>query len=49
MAMPWKTQKTRNRVFALSGLLSHLRWPHELARVDAGYEQGDRVEEFTTR
>ena len=29
-----------------SGLLSHLRWPHELARVDAGYEQGDRVEEF---
>ncbi|EKF73075.1 acetyl-CoA carboxylase, biotin carboxylase [Alcanivorax hongdengensis A-11-3] len=29
-----------------SGLLSHLRWPHELARVDAGYEQGDRVEDF---
>lgn len=29
-----------------SGLLAHLRWPHEEARVDAGYEAGDRVEEF---
>ncbi|MZR61659.1 biotin carboxylase N-terminal domain-containing protein [Alcanivorax sp. DP30] len=29
-----------------SGLLEHLRWPHELARVDAGYESGDRVEEY---
>ncbi len=29
-----------------SGLLQHLRWPHESARVDAGYESGDRVEEF---
>ncbi|MED5389111.1 MAG: biotin carboxylase N-terminal domain-containing protein, partial [Pseudomonadota bacterium] len=28
-----------------SGLLSHLRWPHEVARVDAGYEQGDRVDD----
>ncbi|MGB1465454.1 MAG: acetyl/propionyl/methylcrotonyl-CoA carboxylase subunit alpha [Alcanivorax nanhaiticus] len=29
-----------------SGLLGHLRWPHEHARVDAGYESGDRVEEY---
>ena len=28
-----------------SGLLRHLRWPHSLSRVDAGYEQGDRVDE----
>ena len=28
-----------------SGLLSHLRWPHEVARVDAGYENGDRVDD----
>ena len=28
-----------------SGLLGHLRWPHEVARVDAGYENGDRVED----
>ncbi|MCG8394013.1 MAG: ATP-grasp domain-containing protein, partial [Pseudomonadales bacterium] len=28
-----------------SGLLGHLRWPHEVARVDAGYEKGDRVED----
>ena len=28
-----------------SGLLSHLRWPHEVARVDAGYEHGDRVDD----
>ncbi|MCK0152352.1 ATP-grasp domain-containing protein [Alcanivorax sp. S6407] len=29
-----------------SGRLQHLRWPHELARVDAGYESGDKVEEY---
>lgn len=29
-----------------SGLLQHLHWPHEQARVDAGYEAGDRVEEY---
>ena len=28
-----------------SGLLRHLRWPHAQSRVDAGYEQGDRVDE----
>lgn len=28
-----------------SGLLRHLRWPHGQSRVDAGYEQGDRVDE----
>ena len=28
-----------------SGLLRHLRWPHSLSRVDAGYEQGDQVDE----
>lgn len=28
-----------------SGLLRHLRWPHDQSRVDAGYEQGDRVDE----
>ena len=28
-----------------SGLLHHLRWPHGQSRVDAGYEQGDRVDE----
>jgi 3-methylcrotonyl-CoA carboxylase alpha subunit len=29
-----------------SGLLSTLQWPHAQARVDSGYEQGDRVESF---
>lgn len=29
-----------------SGLLSTLQWPHQYARVDSGYEQGDRVESF---
>jgi 3-methylcrotonyl-CoA carboxylase alpha subunit len=29
-----------------SGLLRTLVWPHEEARVDSGYEQGDRVESF---
>lgn len=29
-----------------SGWIQHLRWPHEIARVDAGYESGDRVEEY---
>lgn len=28
-----------------SGLLTHLHWPHELARVDAGFEQGNRVDD----
>jgi len=28
-----------------AGLLNHLRWPHAQSRVDAGYEQGDRVDE----
>jgi 3-methylcrotonyl-CoA carboxylase alpha subunit len=27
-----------------SGLLNTLHWPHQYARVDSGYEQGDRVE-----
>ena len=29
-----------------SGLLRTLHWPHAEARVDSGYEQGDRVESF---
>jgi 3-methylcrotonyl-CoA carboxylase alpha subunit len=29
-----------------SGLLRTLVWPHQDARVDSGYEQGDRVESF---
>ncbi|PKM21412.1 MAG: methylcrotonoyl-CoA carboxylase, partial [Gammaproteobacteria bacterium HGW-Gammaproteobacteria-14] len=29
-----------------SGLLSTVKWPHQHARVDTGYEQGDRVESF---
>jgi len=29
-----------------SGLLSTVQWPHQYARVDCGYEQGDRVESF---
>ena len=29
-----------------SGLLRTLVWPHDEARVDSGYEQGDRVESF---
>ncbi|MCC1496359.1 biotin carboxylase N-terminal domain-containing protein [Alcanivorax sp. 1008] len=29
-----------------SGLLNTLVWPHGNARVDSGYEQGDRVESF---
>lgn len=28
-----------------SGTLHHLRWPHELARVDSGFEAGDRVDD----
>lgn len=29
-----------------SGLLRSVEWPHHYARVDSGYEQGDRVESF---
>ena len=29
-----------------SGLLDTLVWPHDQARVDSGYERGDRVESF---